>query len=130
MSSIFGLFYNVEFKFNSATFSLLTSILLDFKKNQIAKEEAPDQSKEKDEADRKVIETYKKRVNLFGTLTYATVNDLVHLIDLVHSKFVEIIIDGTDVDQLIENSIKSRKIQKVTNKSKADTRPKQSSGKD
>ena len=45
------------------------------------------------------IETFKKRVNLYGTLTHATINDLVHLIDLVHSDYVEIIIDGSIIWQ-------------------------------
>jgi hypothetical protein len=37
ISSILGIFYEVEFKFNSVTFSKLTSILLEFKNDQIAK---------------------------------------------------------------------------------------------
>jgi hypothetical protein len=68
----------------------MTSILLDFRNKQLATRAVSKDSK-----------TYKKRVNLFGTLKSTTINDLIHLFDIAHSEFVDIIFDENDIDMLI-----------------------------
>ena len=54
--------------------------------------------------------TYKKRINLIGTLANTLINDFVHLFDIVHSAFVDLIVNDDEIDQMITNAKMKQKL--------------------
>jgi len=55
----------------------------------------------------------KIRINVSGACKNITINDLIHMINLVPNKIVEIIIDGCNISQMIELAKARGKITKI-----------------
>lgn len=89
VSSLFGIYYSVAFQFNDITIKSFIDAVTR-------------KSKSIDLTDHDTDKQRKIRINVSGACKNITINDLIHMINLVPNKIVEIIIDGCDISKMIE----------------------------
>jgi hypothetical protein len=103
----------VDFKFNEVTVrSLVTEINLVEEKERAAlafssstSNEANSESLEGDkQAENQSVNLKKKRIDLGSSCENITINEFVHMVNLLKRVSIEVIIDECDIDKLIQNA--------------------------
>jgi hypothetical protein len=97
ITSLFGIYYEVEFQFNDITVKSFIDAV----------------TRRTSEIDTTDIDTTKQRkirLNISACCDNIAINELLHIVNLVPTKIVEIIIDGCNIPKMIKSAKAKRQV--------------------